>query len=266
MSERQSRLPNPEFRNWAGKRVRLVQIGVGGIGRPFSKAAVQLGIDRVVAVDPDVVSESDFRAGYAAERVGDPKVLAVGEELTRLNPDIKYTGHPLAASKATRNRLAEIVEGCNIGALIFDDFSNFRSASDLIHSRMPAVAAFMTEEMGEIAWSIPGKTPCLACTLDVARKKQIQGGVSPAYLLEMIALLAVNALEELLYLSYGEGDFQPRLVVSGRNLIYLSWGADGLIEGPSDVVLQARSVGVYGRPHRQNSCRVCRSYLNEKEV
>lgn len=213
------------------------------------------------------MSESDFRAGYGQGSIGTPKVEAFGHELVRLNEDVNYRGYRFEVSKANSKRLSEVVSRCNVAGLMFDDFpGNFRLASDLVCPHMPAVAAFQTENLGEVAWSIPGQTPDLACTVDVERKKQISGGVATAYVLQMTALVAVRVLEELLYLCYKSGEYKTRFIVPGRNLIYVGWGADDVIQGPGDVVLQARTIGVYGTWRMRNpSCSVCRSYL-EREV
>lgn len=213
---RYSRLPDSGFRKWIGSTVSLLVVGLGSIGRAFATGAQQLGICRIHAVDPDNVESSDFRAGYGDGAVGKAKVKGFGEDVVRLNSDVLFKGEQFAVNEANRERISKAASGCNVAGLVFDDFENFRVASDMVCPQMPAVAAFVTENLGEVLWSVPAVTPDLTCTADVAQRQQVKGGVAPAYQVQMVALLAVWALEELLYVSYSNGAYRPRVLIPAR--------------------------------------------------
>jgi sulfur carrier protein ThiS adenylyltransferase len=65
-------------------------IGVGSIGRQVARTLAAIGARRMQLVDFDHVEDSNRTTqGYLAEDVGQPKVVAMAREVTRLDPSIE---------------------------------------------------------------------------------------------------------------------------------------------------------------------------------
>lgn len=77
--------------------LRRSTVGIAGAGGLGSNAAISLarsGIGRLIIADFDVVEPSNLnRQQYFIDQVGRPKVEALHENLTRINPYVRYELH-----------------------------------------------------------------------------------------------------------------------------------------------------------------------------
>jgi sulfur carrier protein ThiS adenylyltransferase len=68
--------------------------GLGGLGSTVSVALARSGIGRLIIADFDSVEESNLRRQhYFTDQIGRSKVDCTTENVSRVNPDVKVTGH-----------------------------------------------------------------------------------------------------------------------------------------------------------------------------
>ena len=70
------------------KAARVLVVGVGGVGSWCAEALVRTGLGHITLVDDDVVAESNVnrQCPATAATIGRPKVEAMAERLTAINP------------------------------------------------------------------------------------------------------------------------------------------------------------------------------------
>ena len=69
--------------------IRVLLLGVGGVGSWCAEALVRTGVTHLTLVDPDVVGESNVNRQLMAttQNVGQPKVLEMQKRLREINPN-----------------------------------------------------------------------------------------------------------------------------------------------------------------------------------
>jgi sulfur carrier protein ThiS adenylyltransferase len=92
--------------------------GAGGLGSNCAAALVRSGIGKLIIADFDTVSESNLnRQFYFFDQIGDAKVIALKDNLLRINPDIQIIVHNL---KLNNTNSLEIFKNCDIVVEAFD--------------------------------------------------------------------------------------------------------------------------------------------------
>ncbi|MHA1478644.1 MAG: HesA/MoeB/ThiF family protein [Promethearchaeota archaeon] len=76
-------------------KVRVLQIGAGGLGSPFALYLVAAGIKELTIVDNDTLSLSNLQRQilYSESQIGMEKVLAANERLSALNSEVNIKIH-----------------------------------------------------------------------------------------------------------------------------------------------------------------------------
>ena len=147
----------------------VVFVGVGAVGAAAAESAARAGVGRITLVDRDVVEESNLSRQFLfdaedAARVA-PKAAAAARRLNAIVPDLSVQG---VVADLERGNAAEILRGHD---LVFDASDNFETrllVSDAARSlTLPSVYAACVGEEGLVAVSLPGRTPCLRCYLEV---------------------------------------------------------------------------------------------------
>ncbi len=78
------------------KRAKVGIAGLGGLGSQVAIALARVGVGTLVLVDFDVVEPSNLnRQQYFIDQIGMPKVDALRENLTRINPYVQVITHDL---------------------------------------------------------------------------------------------------------------------------------------------------------------------------
>ncbi|MED3652627.1 ThiF family adenylyltransferase [Heyndrickxia sporothermodurans] len=79
------------------RRSKVLVVGVGGIGSWIMLNLARIGIQHIVAVDPDHIETSNLprQILYNTEDVGKLKVEAAARRLQEVDPQIRYEGHAL---------------------------------------------------------------------------------------------------------------------------------------------------------------------------
>lgn len=78
-------------------RIKAATVGIagcGGLGSAIAVALARIGVGRLILADFDVVEPSNLnRQQYFVDQIGLPKVLALRDNLARINPYVRVTAH-----------------------------------------------------------------------------------------------------------------------------------------------------------------------------
>ncbi|NMB34588.1 MAG: sulfur carrier protein ThiS adenylyltransferase ThiF [Clostridium sp.] len=106
------------------KKIQGIKIGIagaGGLGSNCSLNFVRCGFKKIKIVDMDFVEPSNLnRQFYFYNQIGMPKVLALKENLIRINPDVQVEA---ILQKITRKNIKELFADCNVLIEAFDGAS-----------------------------------------------------------------------------------------------------------------------------------------------
>ena len=92
--------------------------GLGGLGSAVATALARIGVGTLILVDFDVVEPSNLnRQQYFIHQVGMPKVEALRENLSRINPYVRIQTFP---EKLDRNNAERIFKKAMVVVEAFD--------------------------------------------------------------------------------------------------------------------------------------------------
>ena len=92
--------------------------GAGGLGSNCAAALVRSGIGNLIIADFDTISESNLnRQFYFFDQIGEAKVVALKENLLKINPDVHIIAHNI---KLNETNILEIFKNCNVVVEAFD--------------------------------------------------------------------------------------------------------------------------------------------------
>jgi len=147
------------------ERVRSACIGiagVGGLGSFIALALARTGVGRLILVDHDVVEPSNLnRQQYFVDQIGQPKVDALSDTISRVNPHVAVSAH---RTRVARSNVAKLFAGVTIMVEAFDDAHEKAMLAEsfrLAYPDVPLVAASGLAGFGpsnEITTSCRGKS------------------------------------------------------------------------------------------------------------
>lgn len=127
------------------ERVRSACIGiagVGGLGSFIALALARTGIGRLILVDHDVVEPSNLnRQQYFVDQIGQPKVDALSDTISRVNPHVAVSAH---RARVAPSNVARLFEGVTVMVEAFDDAREKAMLAEsfrLAYPDVPLVAA-----------------------------------------------------------------------------------------------------------------------------
>ena len=145
--------------------VKVVLIGVGGLGSASALALARGGISELVLVDQDRVELSNLarQVLYRTEDMGQPKAEVAAARLAAAFPHVR----PWPCVTALRpDNAAELLEGA---ALVIDGLDGFVSRTVLSDAtsalRIPLVHAGVLRFGGQAMTILPGRSTCYRCLL-----------------------------------------------------------------------------------------------------
>lgn len=99
-------------------KFRVGIAGAGGLGSNCAVCLARAGVGKLVIADFDVVEESNLsRQYYFSDQTGRPKVLALQDNICRINPAIKVFPHQVELNSSN---IPDIFKGCNLIIEAFD--------------------------------------------------------------------------------------------------------------------------------------------------
>jgi sulfur carrier protein ThiS adenylyltransferase len=117
-------------------RTRTVGIaGCGGLGSNCAIALARVGVGRLVIADFDKVEESNLNRQYFfADQVGIPKVLALKENISRIDPKITVQIH---YETLTERNIDLIFKDCDVIVEAFDGAEMKQMIIETVLEKMP---------------------------------------------------------------------------------------------------------------------------------
>lgn len=145
------------------KKVAIV--GIGGLGSHSAEYMTRMGIGNIVLIDDDFVEGSNLaRQGlyYHQDSVQHiQKVERAGEQLIKMNPEVKLT---LCPYRLTKDNISKLFEDVDLVLDGTDNLSTRYLINDYCYEQnIPWIYASATASIGTVVNFIPGKTPCFRC-------------------------------------------------------------------------------------------------------
>jgi len=109
--------------------------GLGGLGSSIAIALVRLGVGTLILVDFDIVEPSNLnRQQYFLHQTGMPKVQALQENLSKINPYVKIQPY---IEKITRDNIDRIFSEAEVVVEAFDRADQKAMLINTISEKMP---------------------------------------------------------------------------------------------------------------------------------
>lgn len=103
------------------RRLRDKKVGIagsGGLGSNCAVALARVGVGNLVLTDFDVVEESNLNRQYFfRDQIGMKKVLALKENIRRINPNISLETHDI---KLNETNILQVFRDCDVIVEAFD--------------------------------------------------------------------------------------------------------------------------------------------------
>ncbi len=211
-------------------KIRVLQIGAGGLGSPFALYLVAAGIKELTILDNDTLSISNLQRQilYKESQIGIEKVLAAKESLTTLNSEVEINTYN---EYVDENSVVKYIENKDFIVDCSDNFkTKFLVNEVAVNYGIKAVIAGIKDFYGQIITIDPKKTACYEC---VFNKPDIIGskegplpviGVTPGILGTLEAL-------EVIKTSLGLPNLENKLLMV--NLLNLMFNTIDLVKNPN---------------------------------
>jgi molybdopterin/thiamine biosynthesis adenylyltransferase len=159
----------------AGQRVTV--FGGGSVGSHLLNF-MGPNLLKVNVVDCKRVEAKHLHAGrtaYGNADVGLRKVDALKRMLERRFPGTQVTAFPYDVAELPDAKIKAMLSQSKVAVLAIDDPCQILRISDIAYAivTLIQVAIHRQAESGHIAVSMPSRTPCLRCTLDIRNEGQI---------------------------------------------------------------------------------------------
>ena len=117
------------------KRAVVGIAGLGGLGSTVAMALARIGVGTLILVDFDVVEPSNLnRQQYFIHQLGQSKVEALQENISKMNPYVKIQPHP---EKLDRNNVERIFKEATVVVEAFDRADQKAMLINVISEKMP---------------------------------------------------------------------------------------------------------------------------------
>lgn len=145
------------------KAARVLCVGAGGLGSPFSLYLAAAGVGTLGLVDFDVLDESNLQRQvlYGTKDIGRPKLEAATERLGDLNPNVRILTY---AAQLTPAEALEIFPAYDVIAGATDNFpSRYVVNEACVRLGKPMVHAAIHRFEGQASVFFAAKGPCYRC-------------------------------------------------------------------------------------------------------
>jgi len=211
-------------------KIRVLQIGAGGLGSPFALYLVAAGIKELTILDNDVLSISNLQRQilYKESQIGIEKVLAAKESLTTLNSEVEINTFN---EYVDENSIMKYIENKDFIVDCSDNFkTKFLVNEVAVKYGIKAVIAGIKDFYGQIITIDPKKTACYECVFnkpDIVDSKEEPLpviGVTPGILGTLEAL-------EVIKTSLGLPNLENKLLMV--NLLNLMFNTIDIVKNPN---------------------------------
>lgn len=148
-------------------RVRILVVGIGGLGGPAAIALAAAGVGTLGLVDPDTVELSNLprQPLYETADVGQPKVRVAAARLARLAPALSVATHERrfgADDAPLAGGFGVVVDGTDTIA------AKFAVNDACVAAGVPLVHAGVLGLRAQVMTVLPGRTACYRCVFEEA--------------------------------------------------------------------------------------------------
>ena len=144
-------------------KIRVLQIGAGGLGSPFALYLVAAGIKELTILDNDTLSISNLQRQilYKESQIGREKVLAAKESLATLNSEVEINTYNEYVDEYS---VLKYVENKDFIVDCSDNFkTKFLVNEVAVNYGIKAVIAGIKDFYGQIITINPKKSACYEC-------------------------------------------------------------------------------------------------------
>lgn len=109
--------------------------GCGGLGSNCAVSLSRVGIGKLIIADFDIIDESNLNRQYFFyDQIGREKVLALKENIARINPDVVVEAHVVNLNPAL---IKELFKNCDVIVEAFDHAEMKQMIIETVLSEMP---------------------------------------------------------------------------------------------------------------------------------
>lgn len=149
------------------KNSHIVIVGAGGSYSLVTSLA-RTGIGKLTVIDFDTVEQTNIvRQGYKQSDIGHYKVIALGQEVKSINPDVEYNGIPKNVLEMNDGERDDIFSTADVLLLLTDSFKAQAFGNTLaLKYNKPAIWAGWYEKSRtcELFFQVPDyTTACFRC-------------------------------------------------------------------------------------------------------
>jgi adenylyltransferase/sulfurtransferase len=179
--------------------LKVLQIGVGGLGSPFSMYLTAAGINQLTIIDNDVLDISNLQRQilYNETQIGDDKVKSAKNVLSKLNSDVQINAYKEYIDEITIKKYLDEKEY----DFIVDCSDNFKTKflvnKIAVENNIRCVIAGIKDFYGQIITINPKETACYQCVFSPIETPLDEGplpviGVTPGILGTLEALEVIK--------------------------------------------------------------------------
>lgn len=122
--------------------------GCGGLGSNCAVALARVGIGSLILADFDILSVSNLnRQYYFRDQIGMKKVVALAENLHRINPDVELQVRDI---KLTHSDIVPVFKGCDVIVEAFDLAEMKQMILETVLSELPET--WLVSGVGLAGW------------------------------------------------------------------------------------------------------------------
>ncbi|MBY9016866.1 MAG: HesA/MoeB/ThiF family protein [Candidatus Lokiarchaeota archaeon] len=211
-------------------KIRVLQIGAGGLGSPFSLYLVAAGIKELTILDNDTLSISNLQRQilYKETQIGREKVLAAKESLATLNSEVEINSYN---EYVDENSVVKYIENKDFIVDCSDNFkTKFLVNEVAVNYGIKAVIAGIKDFYGQIITIDPKKTACYECVFNRPNISDSKDGPLPVIGVTPGILGTLEALE-VIKTSLGLPNLENKLLMV--NLLDLMFNTIDLVKNPN---------------------------------
>jgi len=211
-------------------KIRVLQIGAGGLGSPFALYIVAAGIKELTILDNDILSISNLQRQilYKESQIGREKVLAAKESLATLNSEVEINTYN---EYVDENSIVKYIENKDFIVDCSDNFkTKFLVNEVAVNYGIKAVIAGIKDFYGQIITIVPKKTACYECVFNKPEISYSKEGPLPVIGVTPGILGTLEALE-VIKTSLGLPNLENKLLMV--NLLNLMFNTIDLVKNPN---------------------------------
>lgn len=194
------------------KSARVLMIGMGGLGCPAAQVLTRAGLGFLRMVDFDTVDESNLQRQllFHADDIGQPKVFAAKNSLSKINQWIKIE---TIVERVNAQNLPELLQNID---LVLDGSDNFNTRDQInqvcINAKIPLLSAAAIGVEGQISL-FQAATGCYRCVFPDAPEDARRCADTGVLASTTATIGAMQAHAALLYLGLGQTPLAGKLLL-----------------------------------------------------